>query len=196
MDRLKYFKSEFNTQGCREKNDVTSLGHRWTFRFRSISQDVLVPLSSNFTHNTSRYAFWLYELWPTFSQLISAIKWNDNIKIKFWVSSHDFCAAWYQPVTNFTSYNLYIFSMYLALKQRFFICGSPSATLTQHCVNPGWTAVFAGNTAPRPHRYVETPATDIFYSQVLLQSTRGVCTFIFIYHISNGSSHSYWACHI
>ena len=43
MDRLKYFKSEFNTQGRRgENDDVTAL-------------------SSNFTHNTPRgsnCAFW------------------------------------------------------------------------------------------------------------------------------------------
>ena len=28
MDRLKYFLSEFNTQGCRGENDVTALGRR------------------------------------------------------------------------------------------------------------------------------------------------------------------------
>ena len=53
MDRLKYFLSEFNTQGRRGKNDdVTALGRPLTFRFRSISLKVLVRLSSNFTHNT------------------------------------------------------------------------------------------------------------------------------------------------
>ena len=32
MDGLKYFKSEFNTQGCRgENDDVTALG-RWAVR--------------------------------------------------------------------------------------------------------------------------------------------------------------------
>ena len=53
MDRLQYFLSEFNTQGRRVENDVTVLGRPWTFRFRNISQDVLVRYSSNFTHNTS-----------------------------------------------------------------------------------------------------------------------------------------------
>ena len=40
---------------------VDLLGRPWTFRFRSISQDVLVQLSSNFTYNISRgssCAFW------------------------------------------------------------------------------------------------------------------------------------------
>ena len=46
MDRLKYLKSEFNTQGRREENDaVTALGHPATIRFRSISLKVLVRLS-------------------------------------------------------------------------------------------------------------------------------------------------------
>ena len=61
MDRLQYFLSEFNTQGRRVEKDVTVLGRPWTFRFRSISQDVLVWLSLNFTHNTSMrssLAFW------------------------------------------------------------------------------------------------------------------------------------------
>ena len=50
MDKLKYFQSEFNTQGRRgENDDVTALGRPRTFRFRSISK-VLVRLSSNFTH--------------------------------------------------------------------------------------------------------------------------------------------------
>ena len=31
--------------------------HPWTIRFRSISQDVLVRFSSNFTHNTASCAF-------------------------------------------------------------------------------------------------------------------------------------------
>ena len=45
------------------------MGRPWTFRFRSISLKVLVRLSSNFTHNTSRglvVLFGVYELWPTF----------------------------------------------------------------------------------------------------------------------------------
>ena len=42
-------------QGRRGQNDdVTALGRSLTFRFRSISLKVLVRLSSNFTHNTSR----------------------------------------------------------------------------------------------------------------------------------------------
>ena len=49
-------------QGRRgENDDVTVLGRPWTIRFRSISLKVLVWLSSNFTHNTSRgssCAFW------------------------------------------------------------------------------------------------------------------------------------------
>ena len=49
-------------QGRRgENDDVTASGRPWTFRFRSISLKVLVRLSSNFTHNTSRRsscAFW------------------------------------------------------------------------------------------------------------------------------------------
>ena len=51
MDRLKYFLSEFDTQGRRgEKHDVTALGRwavgtlgrPWTIRFRSISLKVLL----------------------------------------------------------------------------------------------------------------------------------------------------------
>ena len=56
---------KFSMQGRRgENDDVTAritLGRPWTFRFRSISLKVLVRLSSNFTHNTSRgssCAFW------------------------------------------------------------------------------------------------------------------------------------------
>ena len=52
------------------------LGRPWTFRFRSISLKVLVRLSSNFTHNTSRGSscafwgiwtlayFWFRTIWP------------------------------------------------------------------------------------------------------------------------------------
>ena len=37
MDRLKYFKSESNTQGCRgENDDVTALG-RWAVREQFVS---------------------------------------------------------------------------------------------------------------------------------------------------------------
>ena len=48
-------------QGRRGENGVGPLGRPWTFRFRSKSLKVLVRLSSNFTHNTSRgssCAFW------------------------------------------------------------------------------------------------------------------------------------------
>ena len=37
MDRLKYFLSEFNTQGCKgENDDVTALG-RWAVRKQFVS---------------------------------------------------------------------------------------------------------------------------------------------------------------
>ena len=36
MDGLKYFQSEFNTQGCRENDDVTALG-RWAVRKQFVS---------------------------------------------------------------------------------------------------------------------------------------------------------------
>ena len=67
MDRLKYFQSEFNTQGRRgENDDVTAFG-RWAAVNNSFpehiseSSFVLVRLSSNFTHDTPRgssCAFW------------------------------------------------------------------------------------------------------------------------------------------
>ena len=38
MDRVKYFFSEFNTQGCRgENDDVTALG-RWAVRKQFVSE--------------------------------------------------------------------------------------------------------------------------------------------------------------
>ena len=79
----------------------------------------------------------------TSTKLISAIKWNDNMKIIYWVNTYDFCAAWYQSVTTLP-HNRFLFSMYLAglaLKQRLCNYGPPSATLTRHCVNPGWTTI-------------------------------------------------------
>ena len=56
MDRLKYFKSEFNTRGRRE--EIMML-RRWAvlehFVYGAyVSPEVLVRLFSNFSHNTSR----------------------------------------------------------------------------------------------------------------------------------------------
>ena len=55
---IQYARSQRRKRWC---YGVGSLGRPWTFRFRSISLKVLVRLSSNFTHNTSRgssCAFW------------------------------------------------------------------------------------------------------------------------------------------